>query len=154
VARLALFDLDNTLLDREAAFAIWARSFIATNRLSPDTWSIRSDSERRAWVYGNRWYGAKGFDPSLRHDYQREAHSFEWHDPLLDDALLLPDMETAFLDGNFELGMEIAEGLKHRMIAHANDDLEWPALAGPLQALQESRDLDSVIDDVMARFDE
>jgi len=40
VARLALFDLDNTLLDREAAFALWARNFIATNGLSPDAWSI------------------------------------------------------------------------------------------------------------------
>jgi HAD superfamily hydrolase (TIGR01549 family) len=37
---LALFDLDNTLLDREAAFAAWARGFMAANGLSLDTWAI------------------------------------------------------------------------------------------------------------------
>lgn len=37
---MALFDLDNTLLDREAAFAIWARGFIATNDLPLDTLTI------------------------------------------------------------------------------------------------------------------
>jgi len=40
VARLALFDLDDTLLDREAAFAVWARGFMAVNGLPLDTWSI------------------------------------------------------------------------------------------------------------------
>jgi putative hydrolase of the HAD superfamily len=40
VAGVALFDLDNTLLDREAAFAVWAKSFIEANRLPPDAWSI------------------------------------------------------------------------------------------------------------------
>jgi len=40
VARLALFDLDNTLLDREAAFAVWARGFMEANGLPLDTWSI------------------------------------------------------------------------------------------------------------------
>jgi hypothetical protein len=40
VAGLALFDLDNTLLDREAAFAVWAKGFIEANRLPPDAWSI------------------------------------------------------------------------------------------------------------------
>ena len=37
---LALFDLDNTLLNREAAFALWARSFIQENDLSNDDWPI------------------------------------------------------------------------------------------------------------------
>src|ERR1035437_1553593 len=47
MARLALFDLDNTLLDREAAFAIWAQGFIESNRLSPETWSAieRADED-------------------------------------------------------------------------------------------------------------
>jgi FMN phosphatase YigB (HAD superfamily) len=39
VAYLALFDLDNTLLDREAAFATWGQGFIESNRLSPESWS-------------------------------------------------------------------------------------------------------------------
>jgi putative hydrolase of the HAD superfamily len=37
MACLALFDLDNTLLDRESAFAIWAKGFIESNGLSPET---------------------------------------------------------------------------------------------------------------------
>jgi putative hydrolase of the HAD superfamily len=37
---LALFDLDNTLLNREAALALWARSFIKENDLSNDNWPI------------------------------------------------------------------------------------------------------------------
>ena len=33
VDSLALFDLDNTLLDREKAFALWATGFVASNGL-------------------------------------------------------------------------------------------------------------------------
>lgn len=40
MASLALFDLDNTLLDREAAFALWARGFMLANALPVDTWPI------------------------------------------------------------------------------------------------------------------
>jgi HAD superfamily hydrolase (TIGR01549 family) len=40
VARLALFDLDNTLLDRESAFATWAQSFLAANGLPPTAWPV------------------------------------------------------------------------------------------------------------------
>lgn len=32
---MALFDLDNTFLDRERAFHAWARQFIEVNGLSP-----------------------------------------------------------------------------------------------------------------------
>src|ERR1039458_5904669 len=47
MARLALFDLDNTLLDREAAFAIWAQGFIESNVLAPKTGSAieRADED-------------------------------------------------------------------------------------------------------------
>lgn len=44
--KLALFDLDNTLLDREAAFALWTEHFIATNGLSPDAQSIIKAMDR------------------------------------------------------------------------------------------------------------
>jgi len=37
---LVLFDLDNTLLDREGAFAKWASIFIETHGLSRDAWSL------------------------------------------------------------------------------------------------------------------
>jgi HAD superfamily hydrolase (TIGR01549 family) len=40
MARLALFDLDNTLLDRTTAFRIWAQKFIAANDLPPGAWSV------------------------------------------------------------------------------------------------------------------
>jgi putative hydrolase of the HAD superfamily len=40
MARLVLFDLDNTLLDREGAFAKWASIFIETHGLSHDAWSV------------------------------------------------------------------------------------------------------------------
>jgi putative hydrolase of the HAD superfamily len=40
VSRLVLFDLDNTLLDREAAFATWARNFVTKNELPPSSWPI------------------------------------------------------------------------------------------------------------------
>jgi HAD superfamily hydrolase (TIGR01549 family) len=35
-----LFDLDNTLLDREKAFATWAQSFLAKNQLPPKAWPV------------------------------------------------------------------------------------------------------------------
>jgi len=37
---LVLFDLDNTLLDREGAFAQWASIFIDVHGLSRDSWSV------------------------------------------------------------------------------------------------------------------
>src|ERR1039458_6772161 len=40
MARLALFDLDNTLLDRERAFERWASTFIELYGLSEGSWSI------------------------------------------------------------------------------------------------------------------
>ena len=40
MSRLALFDLDNTLLDREAAFATWARRFRDAHGLPPEAWSV------------------------------------------------------------------------------------------------------------------
>ena len=34
---LVLFDLDNTLLDRDAAFKVWATEFVRENQLAPDS---------------------------------------------------------------------------------------------------------------------
>jgi HAD superfamily hydrolase (TIGR01549 family) len=47
VASLALFDLDNTLLDRSAAFAAWTSHFIEENRLPSRAWSVieRADGD-------------------------------------------------------------------------------------------------------------
>jgi len=44
---VAMFDLDNTLLDREAAFARWARSFCAARGLPDDAhaWLVAADDD-------------------------------------------------------------------------------------------------------------
>ncbi len=44
---LALFDLDNTLLDRERAFALWTDGFIRTHGLHPDAAAVitRADAD-------------------------------------------------------------------------------------------------------------
>jgi len=40
MAGLVLFDLDNTLLDRDGAFAKWASIFVNNHDLSRDAWSV------------------------------------------------------------------------------------------------------------------
>jgi HAD superfamily hydrolase (TIGR01549 family) len=47
MARLALFDLDNTLLDRDVAFALWTEQFVERHRLSADASSVieRADGD-------------------------------------------------------------------------------------------------------------
>ncbi|MDH6115404.1 FMN phosphatase YigB (HAD superfamily) [Kitasatospora sp. MAP12-15] len=44
--RLALFDLDNTLIDRDAAFAAWLDEFVTEHRLdgAARTWLVHADS--------------------------------------------------------------------------------------------------------------
>jgi hypothetical protein len=116
--------------------------------------SVRSDLERTGWVQANRWYAAMGVDPSLRHEYLREVQMIQFLDPLFHDGWLLPKMETAFLDGKFDEGTEIAQEIQHCMVAHANRDLEWPTIAGPLQAMEESPDIHLKIGDVIGQSDE
>lgn len=47
IARVALFDLDNTLVDREAAFADWATRFLAGRGLDAGelAWMVHNDDE-------------------------------------------------------------------------------------------------------------
>jgi len=42
---LVLFDLDNTLLDRDAAFAKWALLFINHHDLDHDAWTVIESSD-------------------------------------------------------------------------------------------------------------
>src|SRR5690349_22777412 len=44
---LAIFDLDNTLIDREAAYRRWAETFAADHGLGPDevAWLIEADGD-------------------------------------------------------------------------------------------------------------
>jgi putative hydrolase of the HAD superfamily len=46
VTGLALFDLDNTLLDRDAAFSKWAAIFINTHGLSRGAWSVIESADQ------------------------------------------------------------------------------------------------------------
>jgi putative hydrolase of the HAD superfamily len=43
---LALFDLDNTLLDREAAFARWAEAFIREHALRQEAWPFMRSADQ------------------------------------------------------------------------------------------------------------
>jgi HAD superfamily hydrolase (TIGR01549 family) len=43
---LALFDLDNTLLDREAAFARWAEAFIREHGLPQEAWPFMESADQ------------------------------------------------------------------------------------------------------------
>jgi putative hydrolase of the HAD superfamily len=47
VQRLALFDLDNTLIDLDAAFRVWAGEFAAERALGAETvdWLVAVDRE-------------------------------------------------------------------------------------------------------------
>jgi FMN phosphatase YigB (HAD superfamily) len=44
--RLALFDLDNTLLDRESAFGRWAETFIHEHRLPEEAWLFMQSADQ------------------------------------------------------------------------------------------------------------
>ena len=43
---LALFDLDNTLLDREAAFSRWSQSFIHDHELPEGAWPFMESADQ------------------------------------------------------------------------------------------------------------
>ena len=43
---LALFDLDNTLLDREAAFGCWAEAFIRDHGLPESAWPFMEATDQ------------------------------------------------------------------------------------------------------------
>jgi putative hydrolase of the HAD superfamily len=53
---LVLFDLDNTLLDRDAAFARWARLFMAAHDLPIEVWSIIKLADKDGRTTRNRFF--------------------------------------------------------------------------------------------------
>jgi len=76
---VALFDLDNTLLDREAAFAQWAHSFCDAHRLPADAhpWLVAADGDgfrpREEVFAGVRdRYGVDDPVEDLVHAYHRD----------------------------------------------------------------------------------
>jgi FMN phosphatase YigB (HAD superfamily) len=56
VAQLALFDLDNTLLDRESAFATWAHRFLAANKLPFTDWPVIESADAEGLKARDRFF--------------------------------------------------------------------------------------------------
>lgn len=85
---IALFDLDNTLLDREAAFARWVQSFCASHGLPDDApaWLLAADEDgfrpREEVFAGIRSrYGVDDPVEDLLHAYHRDyPTAFEFPD--------------------------------------------------------------------------
>ncbi|MFI6811872.1 HAD family hydrolase [Nonomuraea sp. NPDC050328] len=55
--RLALFDLDNTLLDLDAAFAVWAEEFAAVFGLGPEAAAFRISLDRDGHPHREAFFG-------------------------------------------------------------------------------------------------
>jgi FMN phosphatase YigB (HAD superfamily) len=60
VTSLALFDLDNTLLDREKAFDLWIKQFIGVHGLNEDV------SATIKWADADGYNPREGFFAELR----------------------------------------------------------------------------------------
>jgi putative hydrolase of the HAD superfamily len=109
VAGIALFDLDNTLLDREAAFRRWTEGFVERHRLGPvdpglRAWFEAADEDgylpRRAFLGRVRdRFGLDASVEALHLDYDATyPHSYE-ADPAVLDGL------TALADGGWAIGI-------------------------------------------------
>jgi FMN phosphatase YigB (HAD superfamily) len=94
VTRLACFDLDNTLIDRDAAFRAWAESFCAQNDLGADDleWFLSMDSggylPRPDLFLGARErFGLPASAEELVAAYDVEHPLFTWCEPEVFDGL-------------------------------------------------------------------
>jgi FMN phosphatase YigB (HAD superfamily) len=94
VSRLACFDLDNTLIDRDAAFRAWAESFCAQNGLGADgvDWFLSMDSggyvPRPDLFAGARErFGLTASVDELVAAYDVEHPLFTWCEPEVFDGL-------------------------------------------------------------------
>jgi HAD superfamily hydrolase (TIGR01549 family) len=54
---LALFDLDNTLLDRQRAFATWTRDFLAAHHLAPDAGTVIEAADADGFTPRHLFFG-------------------------------------------------------------------------------------------------
>lgn len=92
--RIALFDLDNTLIDRQAAFRRWAAAFLETRGLDEDDvdWLVRADDDGYAsrvdlFAQLRRRYRLTQSVEGLRSDYERDYPLFFEPDPAVCGAL-------------------------------------------------------------------
>jgi len=58
VARLALFDLDNTLLDRERAFGLWTQDFLGAHGLDPAAVPVIERADADGYADRAQFFGA------------------------------------------------------------------------------------------------
>jgi HAD superfamily hydrolase (TIGR01509 family) len=91
---VVLFDLDNTLIDRDRAFDQWAGQFLATRNLDPAelSWLVSADEDGKAprhvfFAAVKARYGLPDSEESLVGAYQKESPAFYQPDPALLDAL-------------------------------------------------------------------
>lgn len=89
--RLACFDLDNTLIDRDGAFLVWARWWVDRAGLGPDAvdWLVAHDNggfTPRAELFA-RFRERFGVAVSVD-DYDREHPSFTWVEPAVLEGLV------------------------------------------------------------------
>ena len=94
MAGVVLFDLDNTLIDREHAFRQWARRFLGTRGLETAemSWLVSVDADGKASrpaFFGavKARYGLPESEESLVADYQEEAPGFYRPEPAVLAAL-------------------------------------------------------------------
>jgi len=93
---LALFDLDNTLLDREAAFFRWAQGFIGSHGLPAEAWTFMHSAD------GDGMTPKRTFFHKVRTEFEMTV---EIEELLTDYYLEYPAC--------FEVEKETVEGLRH-----------------------------------------
>lgn len=90
--RLACFDLDNTLIDRDASFLAWARWWVEREGLGPEVvnWLLAQDEggfrpREQLFAGAKERFGLSASVEELVHAYDREHPLFTWADqPVLD----------------------------------------------------------------------
>ncbi|QNE17351.1 HAD family hydrolase [Kribbella qitaiheensis] len=92
--RIACFDLDNTLIDRDAAFATWAEWWAQSVGLGADavSWLLDRDEggfRPRADLFGGakEQFGLRASVEALEAAYDREHPLFTWAEPEVLDGL-------------------------------------------------------------------
>jgi HAD superfamily hydrolase (TIGR01549 family) len=94
VKGVVLFDLDNTLIDRDRAFHQWAREFLATRNLDPGelSWLMSVDADGKAsrpvfFAALKARYGLPESEESLVDAYREDVPGFSRPEPAVLDSL-------------------------------------------------------------------
>jgi FMN phosphatase YigB (HAD superfamily) len=94
MAGVVLFDLDNTLIDRDRAFREWAQEFLAARHLDPGelSWLVSVDDDGKATRHAffaalKARYGLPESEDALVATYREEAPGFYRPEPAILAAL-------------------------------------------------------------------